>query len=148
MKSLKAVTMSNHDFISKWSPAIKQKGYTQVPNLLIKHQSDLGITSTEMVVILGLLMHRRTKKNPYPSLSTLAGYGGKARNTVQGAARSLAAKGLIRRIFRGSNKTNEYDIMPLVERLESYTQPIGKLTPTCQETNDQTYRKPDTKKRQ
>ena len=135
----------SYDFADKWSPAIKRKGYTQVPNLLIKHQADLGITSTEMVVIIGLLMHRRTKKNPYPSLNTIGSYGGKSRNTAQGAARSLEHKGLIRRIFRGGNKTNEYDIAPLVKRLESFTQPIENSIPTYQKPDSRRYQETDTK---
>lgn len=134
-----------YDFTTKWSPAIKKKGYVQVPNLLIMHLADLDVRPTELMFLLTILVHRRTRKNPYPSLNTISNYGGKARGTMQGAARSLEKKGLIRRISRGGNKTNEYDITPLINRLESYAQPIEKLITTYRKTNNLSYREINTK---
>lgn len=135
---------TRQNFAIRWSPAIERKGYVQVPNLLIEHIAVLDIKSTELVFLLCLLRHRQTKLNPFPSLSTIGRYSGKARNTMQGAARSLEKKGFIRRIPRGGNQTNEYDVMPLVNRLESYAHPIEKSIPTHRNTNNRTYRKFDT----
>lgn len=62
---------------------------------------------------------------------------------MQAAARSLCEKGLIERVERGGNQTNEYDFEPLISRLESYTQPIRKTIPTYRKANKPTYRKFD-----
>lgn len=133
-----------HDFKNKWSPAIAQGGYTQIPNLLIIHTADLGITPTEFVFLACMLMYKRTRENPFPSLTTVSSYTGKSRNTMQAAARNLETKGLIERVSRGGNKTNEYNVTPLQEKLESYAQPIRKSIPIYRNTDSSSYRKIDT----
>jgi DNA-binding transcriptional MocR family regulator len=105
---------------------------------------DLGITPLEYTVISGLLSHQWSEDNPYPSLTTVSSYIDRSRGTAQAAVRSLEKKGFVIRISRGSNETNEYDFSPLVERLESYAQPIEKSIPTRLKMNNSTYRKVDT----
>lgn len=63
---------------------------------------------------------------------------------MQAAARSLEAKGLVERVSRGGNKTNEYNVTPLQEKLETYAQPIRKSIPTYRNTINSSYRKIDT----
>lgn len=121
-----------------------------MPNLLIRHLGDLDITPIEFAVIVGLLSHQWTVAKPYPSLSTVASYIGRSRGTIQAAARSLdlneegEGKGLILRVSRGGNMTNEYDTSPLTKRLESYAQPIEKSIPTQRKADSLSHRKVDT----
>lgn len=140
---MKKVTKQDVSFSDKWSPAIEDKGYVQVPNLLIEHQDDLGITSPELVFLIGLLMHKWDSRNPFPSLTTVGAYSGKKRNTAQAAARSLEKKGFILRISRGGNETNEYDLAPLIDRLESCTQAVKKMIPTHRKVDSSSHRKID-----
>jgi hypothetical protein len=145
---MKKVTKQDANFIRKWSEVIAKEGYVQVPNLLIRHLGDMKVTPVEFAVIVGLLSHMWDEKNPYPAVDTIASYIGRSRNSTQAAARSLDVdkghgKGLILRIPRG-NMTNEYDIRPLIKRLESYAQPIEKSIPSHRKSGDSTYREVDT----
>lgn len=144
MKFLK--TMTRRSFIDNWTPFIAKNKFSQIPNLLIVHTGDLGITPIEFVLLVGLIKHRWDINKPYPSLVTLGRYCGKSRNTMQAAARSLERKGLLRRVFRDGKRTNEYDFKPLIKRLESYSQVIEKPTRVYRKTDNNTYRKLDTKK--
>ena len=114
----------NYDtrFEEKWSRSIAQHGHTPLPNLLIEHQSDLEITPSELTVILGLLKHRWTREEPFPSVNRLGTYSGLAHQTIRRNLRSLEAKSLIKRILR-KGETSKYDIKPLIQKLESYAQP-------------------------
>lgn len=141
---MKKVTKKTASFSDKWSVLIEDRGYTQIPNLLIRHMGDLGITPIEYAVINGLLSHQWSEENSFPSLNTISSYIGRSRGTAQSAVRSLENKGLIIRKPRGGNETNEYDFGPLVERLESYAQPIEKSIPTHRKTDNLGYRKVDT----
>jgi DNA-binding transcriptional MocR family regulator len=141
---MKKVIKKTTSFSDKWSVLIEDRGYTQIPNLLIRHMGDLGITPLEYAVISGLLSHQWSEDNPYPSLTTVSSYIGRSRGTAQAAVRSLENKGFVIRILRGSNETNEYDFRPLVERLKSYAQPIEKSIPTHRKTDNISYRKVDT----
>src|SRR3990167_9804210 len=137
---MKKVTEQSTSFSNKWSAAIESEGYVQVPNLLIRHLGDLGITPVEFAVIVGLLSHMWTEGNPYPAVDTIASYIGRSRNSTQAAARNLdinegKGKGLVLRVPRG-NMTNEYDIKPLIKRLESYAQRIEKSIPAHRKANN------------
>ena len=119
---------NTYNFTDKWSPEIAKWGHTPVPNLLIIHQRELGITNGELAVLIGLLMFMWSTKNPFPAVSTLASHTGMASKTIRKHIRSLESKDLIRRKYRKS-QTNEYDFGPLKSRLHS----IAKLvTPSTQ----------------
>lgn len=137
---MKKVISQDDSFSDKWSSGIEDEGYVQFPNLLIKHQHDLGITSPELVFLLGLLVHKWDTRNPFPSLATVGTYSGKTRNTAQAAARSLENKGFILRVSRGGNETNEYDFNPLINRLESYSQVVKKSIPTHRKIDTYSHR--------
>lgn len=139
---------TNYAFANKWTPRIAQKGYAALPNLLIEHQADLGITPSEMAVVIGLLAKKWSKSNPYPSVKTLSRQSGLAANTVRNQLRRLERKGLIKRQFR-QGASSEYDFAPMVERLESYTQskqtPTQKRIPPRSDMSSPPYSNSDTK---
>jgi DNA-binding MarR family transcriptional regulator len=131
-------------FSNKWSTAIEDAGFTMVPNLLIKHQSDLGVTDPEIAVLVAILSFRWTNAMPYPSASKLGEYTGKSTNSVRDKTRSLENKGLIKRIHR-QGTSNEYDITPLIKRLDIYAHRIESSIPTYRKQSTHPYRKSDTK---
>lgn len=137
-------TSSTYAFSDKWSRRLQSDGFTTIPNSLIKNQARLGITDPEMVVIVSLASFKWSRQMPYPSVATLSSFTGKTTGAVRNNLRNLEKKGLIKRIYRES-KTSKYDLSPLIKALDSYAQPIKKLTPPGHSFSTLLYQKNDTK---
>ncbi|MBB3938109.1 helix-turn-helix domain-containing protein [Aureimonas phyllosphaerae] len=104
---------------TKWGDAAVA-GFQAVPDLLFKHQKTLGITATEMVVLLNVLMHwwYATKK-PFPRPTTIATRMGIAVRTVQRAISRLEEIGLLKRV-KTEEGTTILDPDPLVDKLSVF----------------------------
>ena len=110
----------------RWGDAVTEglTGYTAVPDVLIRSQSQLSLSANEMVVILNLLLHwwQGDGDWPYPRLSAMAKRMGVNRRTVERAIRSLESKGLILRLegeFSPDGLTvRRFDLSGLVSRLQ------------------------------
>lgn len=100
----------------KWGEAARA-GFLAVPDLLFKHQDTLGLSPTELVVLLNVLMHwwYRDQK-PFPRPTSIARRMGSTVRTVQRAIAELEARGLLVRRF-GVAKVPVLDPEPLVARL-------------------------------
>ena len=82
----------------RWRGAVTtaDTGFTAVPDVLIKSQAQLDLSSTEMVVLLNILLHWwRDDDWPFPRISVIGERMGTSRRTVERAVRSLQAKGLV-----------------------------------------------------
>jgi DNA-binding transcriptional MocR family regulator len=112
------MTKEQRSFAEKWSSKILEPGYTQIPNLLIMYQKDLGITTTQFVVIVHCLRFKWGEADPFPSAVTIAAEIGLSPSTVRTAYRVLEEQGLLRRNFR-TGSTTRYDWGPLARRLEA-----------------------------
>lgn len=138
----------DYRFVEKWSPLIATKGYTPMPNLLIAHQKELGITNGEMVILLDLLLYKWDNKHPFPSVATLAKSNGMALETIRRHIRSMEKKDLIKRLFRKAN-SNEYNLGLLIKRLEGFAQvdapPTQKRIPPSSEISGTASSKLNTK---
>ena len=116
--------LSENRLQSKWGYA-GTLGFSQVPDVLLKSQSQLGLDCTEFVILLNVLSHWWFKgRNPFPTTFTLAKRAGVSMRTAQRAIKAMEAKGLISKT-RGVNG-REYDLEPLVNKLNSIAigQPI------------------------
>lgn len=117
------MSLDKKTILDKWGEEACSLGWVGVPTLLLFAQKDLNISSSELNVLLNLLMHWWNKsEKPYPSQSAIAYRSGLAPKTVQRALHSLEDKGLIGKTStaRSNNITrgrNYYDLTPLVERL-------------------------------
>lgn len=120
-------TSSRSNFADKWSLAIEGRGFCAVPNCLLYCQANLGLTDIELAVLLNLLAHKFTAKHPYPAAATIGKHIGKSHQTVRASLRSMEHKGILRRIPR-KGTTSEYDVSPLIHKLEHHTcsNPIEK----------------------
>jgi len=56
----------------RFGDQILQAGFTSVPNLVLNHYAELGITPAEMMFIIHMWQFRWTERDPYPSLTTIA----------------------------------------------------------------------------
>lgn len=65
-------------------------------------------------------------------------------HTVRTNITHLVDKGLLKKLFRGANKSRAYDITPLIEKLESYPQIPTKMNPQGDQIQAPTYSKMNT----
>jgi|GEM_PF-1757931 len=137
-----------YNFSDKWPQKIELSGFTMVPNILIAHQADLGITSSEFAIIVGLLMHGWTKGSSRPSVGTLSRYNGQADKTIRAHLLEIENKGLIKRHFQ-DGAPSVYDFDPMTFRLETYPQfrfsPAQKQAPPYSKSSRQPYSEISTK---
>ena len=108
----------------RWGTSITTgaAGFTAVPSVLIRYQSTIELSSTELVVLLNLITHWwRADELPYVRPTTIASRMGLDRRTVERALQSLEARGLIRRLPGESGKDKltirRFDLSGLVNML-------------------------------
>lgn len=107
----------DYSFSGKWSPEIKELGFTQIPNVLIVCQEHLGLTDGELVTLVQLSMYRfHDNSIVYPSIATLARLSGNGYSTIQKRLKDLEDKGFIYRTQRYYS-SNLYDLEPCVINL-------------------------------
>lgn len=118
------VAKENNSIKDKWGDNSSALGWVAIPTLLLFSQKELGITSSELNVLLNIIVHWWEKsKYPFPSQGAIAYRSGLSLKTVQRALNSLEAKGLIKKeptarsnaITKGRNI---YDLSPLIDKLD------------------------------
>lgn len=94
-------------------------GFQAVPDLLLKHQSDLGLSPTDLGVLLNVLMHWwYPEQKPFPRSTTIARRMGITPRTVQRTLKRLEDLGVLIRERNVAGPTY-LDPRPLVEKLET-----------------------------
>jgi DNA replication protein DnaD len=84
--------------VAKWGNAANA-GFQFVPDVLLKNQSELGLTALELVVLINLTMHWwYADQRPFPRSTTIAERMGVDVRTVQRALKRLAGLDLIQRV--------------------------------------------------
>lgn len=82
---------------SKWGD-VALGGFQAVPDLLLRRQRELCLTSTDLVVLLNVLMHWwYADSPPFPRPTAIANRMGLNVRSVQRSVKDLEAMGLIRR---------------------------------------------------
>lgn len=110
--------------IDKWGDRSCSLGWVAVPTLLLFSQKELKITSSELNVLLNLIVHWWEKsESPFPSQGAIAYRTGLSLKTVQRALANLEKKKLI--IKTATSRSNSvtkgrtlYDLSPLVSELD------------------------------
>jgi hypothetical protein len=119
----------------RWGEAI-EVGFVAIPNLLIEHQAKLGLSDTELVVLINIGSYWwSAERLPFPRTRTIAErMGGVHRKrTVERALESLRNKGLIWKVPRASVRTflpeghkeqdrGKWDLSGLVKRLTQFVE--------------------------
>lgn len=105
----------------RWTPAIAARGYTPAANAFMENYAALEITNSEAMFLMQLMYHKRSKKMPYPKFAVIAKRMGITPTAARNHARSLQAKGFIKRVFR-SGSTNQFDLKPLFDAIEQEMQ--------------------------
>ena len=118
----------------RWGPAVRSGriGYTAVPNILVRSQARLGLSTTEMVVVLNLLLHWWEPENwPYPHPAHIGSRMGVSRRTVERALATLKTKGLVERLpgrsLNGGPHVRPYNLTGLVQTLQHFADEMGEV---------------------
>lgn len=130
----------NYQIRKKWGNAVgkgRLTGYLAIPEVLLRGQHRLGLTSTEMLVLINILLHWwRADSMPFPSNRKIAKRMGVDIRTVQRACQQLEEKKLIdRRVkINHDSETNAYssvrriDLSKLVARLNDSAADLGEYS--------------------
>ena len=100
----------------RWGSAV-DAGFVAVPNALVRAQDKLGLSPTDLVVLLNILMHWwHRDRRPTPRSTAIAKRSGIGHRTVQRSLRRLEKLGLLQRIRTAKDKT-EYNLDGLRDQL-------------------------------
>jgi DNA-binding transcriptional regulator YhcF (GntR family) len=123
----------------KWGLDVMQLGFTIVPSLLFKAQDRLGLSTTQLAVLLQIADHWwDADRNPWPSKGLLATKLGIKPRQVQRVIADLEKRGYVKRIVRsthaGGKLSNQYDFSGLAKALK-------KLAPEFKKADDEAREK-------
>lgn len=109
----------------KWGKPLMEAGWTLLPNTVLHRQAALGLTSTDVNILLHLVAYWwKEAELPHPSKVTLAKSIGVTPRTVQRRIAAMERAGFIQRVGRqGSNRgtqTNLYDFSGLIKEATPY----------------------------
>ena len=108
-----------------------EPGFVAVPIVLTLHQSELGLSSEQLNVLLNLLSHwYEQDRMPFPKPETIAKRMGVSQRTVQRLLSELITKGWIIRLKgAGPMGVTTYDLDPLVQKLVPFAKRHCALYP-------------------
>jgi len=115
----------------KWGKAL-DGGFQILPDLILRHQRELKLSSNDIVVLLHLLMAWwRKERAPFPRTSTIARRMDTSERTVQRALDRLRKNKLLVKLPKKASDADArqaYDLTPLATRLEQIaeTDPIAE----------------------
>ena len=105
----------------KWQGAVTEgSGFVAIPMALLRLQTKLKLTATDMVVLVNLLAHWwDPARAVFPRSTTIATRMGVAKRTVQRSMHKMVKAGLIDREFLtyGDGKRRTFQFTPLAVRL-------------------------------
>ena len=109
--------------MEKWGDAAIA-GFQVLPDILLKKQVELGLSATDMLVLLNLTLHWwYREQRPFPRTSTIAARMGVEPRTVQRSLRKMVDMGLLERVEEedeAGEKRQVIDLTALVEKLSAF----------------------------
>lgn len=120
----------------KWGRAVMDMGFCIIPSLLLRAQDRLGLSPTQLAVLLQLCDYWwENGRKPHPSKATIAGRLRLSPRQVQRHIAALEEGGFVERIERRArNKgktTNDYDLTGLVKKLQKLEPSFRKAEETA-----------------
>ena len=113
---------SNDRAAQKWGDAAGA-GFQAVPDILLTKQMELGLSATDLLVLINITMHWWYEdQRPFPRNTTIAKRMGIDPRTVQRSVRKMIDLGLISRETetKDSVERQVIDLTGLVERLGTF----------------------------
>ncbi|MDN3365406.1 helix-turn-helix domain-containing protein [Priestia megaterium] len=111
---------------SMWGIPILDAGFTNLPNLIIRHATRVGLTKAEFHLISIILTFKHDTNDPFPSQETIAKYyfgddykPETSERSIRRLLKSLEDKGLVDIYFdydnRGKRSSSVYNFEPLID---------------------------------
>jgi hypothetical protein len=108
---------TNHSLAVRWgSLQLFDEGFVGVPAALVTRYAKLGLSTGEFVFVLELMVFKWNEQAPFPSYHTLAQRMGVTTEMTRRHAKSLEAKGMLKRLRR-TGQSNVFDLLPLTNTL-------------------------------
>lgn len=111
-------------FEERFGITVRNFGFTQIPNIAVRHTKELGTKPIDFTILTYLLTF---PPEDYHAISTISLAIGAHPKTVRSAFLRMEKKRLIRRIYR-TGEANIYDISGWVSKIQAYA--ISSHTPT------------------
>ncbi|WP_348622634.1 helix-turn-helix domain-containing protein [Paenibacillus polymyxa] len=132
-----------------WSSNLLIRGFTGIPNLLVRHYRDLGIQHGEFGFLANLLSYKHDHNDPYPSQDTLAANMNCTTRQIRKWIESLSKKALLitNKVYNPHTLKDRtvYNFQPLINKLLQLTtgevnseivQPHPVITPNGEQDNE------------
>lgn len=125
------------DILSKWGNAVASRGFTQIPNYLLRinmfvHE-DHQLSATETLILIHLISAWwKEDEMPFPSMRSLAEYSGISERQVQRAIKALDEKKYLvktKKKVKTVISSNVYDLRPTVKILEEVAEHFDNVHP-------------------
>ena len=78
-----------------WGDCVLDAGFSQIPNALLDHQHDIGLTNDELCLVVHVLRYKYSESDPYPRNATIAERMQCSERTLERYIHSLKEKGLL-----------------------------------------------------
>jgi len=111
-------------FEERFGVTVRNFGFTQIPNIAVRHIKELGTKPIDFTILTYLLSF---PPEDYHAISTISKAIGAHPKTVRASFLRMEKKRLIRRIYR-TGEANIYDITGWVSKIQAYA--ISSHTPT------------------
>ncbi len=109
--------------VEKWEDAA-EAGFQTLPDILLRKQVDLGLSPTDMLVLINITMHWWYREQlPFPRSATIAERMGVDARTVQRSIRKMQDLKLVEReteTLEDGTTRSVLNLSPLVERLSGF----------------------------
>jgi hypothetical protein len=120
----KPLVSGDQELKKKWSSQVMKCGWIAVPWLVVEKQADLGLTPSELNLLLHLWKHWwQNEMLPFPSHASIAAAMGKTTNHIQRMTKELERRNIIeirhRALHHGGQTSNEYSFEGLKNRLKT-----------------------------
>ncbi|MFA5535907.1 MAG: DnaD domain protein [Bacillota bacterium] len=87
--------MTKYDFLLKYTSELIIDGFVMLPNLLLKFYKKLGLTETELLIILHLWRFKTEENIEFPDLDEISGYTTLESTQVQSMLASLIERKIL-----------------------------------------------------
>lgn len=108
--------------VAKWKDAARG-GFQVLPDILLKKQVELGLSATDMLVLINISMHWwYEEQKPFPRTTTVAARMGVDPRTVQRSLQKLIDLSLVSKVLEDKDGESRQvlHLDGLVERLSEY----------------------------
>jgi predicted transcriptional regulator len=117
-----AAKPNKRSFEAKWGKTVAVQGFCMIPALLLRAQQRLGLSPTQLAVIIQLCDFWWDDDNvPWPKKETIAHRLNLSEKQVQRVVRDLENRGYVQRMVRTTwhgRTSNGYDLSGLVNKLK------------------------------